>query len=167
MCIALSTTVAHNIIQNRASNFPSYRTDNRHCSDDVYLREGGADVPQLRTAGFCWSNVLPLAVQLLTATSAYELEKRCYCSPQQCYLHCLRTITGQIWCSPGRNGSNGKQFAALSKVTVNKIPTSPVVSDVPRPRGKHTVWWYHLTECVEVVLVSALHQIDLQIYTQR
>ena len=42
MCIALCTTVAHNIAQNRPDNFPSYPPDNHHCSDDVYLREGGS-----------------------------------------------------------------------------------------------------------------------------
>ena len=41
VCIALCTIVAHNIAQNRPDNFPSYPTDNRHCSDDVYLMEGG------------------------------------------------------------------------------------------------------------------------------
>ena len=41
MCIALRTVVAHNIAQNRADNCPSYPPDNHHCSDDVYLREGG------------------------------------------------------------------------------------------------------------------------------
>jgi len=38
--IALCTIVAHNIAQNRPDNFLSYPPDNRHCSDDVYLREG-------------------------------------------------------------------------------------------------------------------------------
>ena len=41
VCIALCTIVAHNIAQNRPDNFPSYPPDNQHCSDDVYLREGG------------------------------------------------------------------------------------------------------------------------------
>jgi len=41
VCIALCTTVAHNIAQNRPDNFPSYPPDNHHCSDDGYLREGG------------------------------------------------------------------------------------------------------------------------------
>jgi len=41
VCIALCTTVAHNIGRNRPDNFPSYPPDNHHCSDDVYLREGG------------------------------------------------------------------------------------------------------------------------------
>ena len=41
VCIALCTIVMHNIAQNRADNFTSYPPDNRHCSDDVYLREGG------------------------------------------------------------------------------------------------------------------------------
>jgi len=41
VCIALCTIIAHNIAQNRPDNFPSYPLDNHHCSDDVYLREGG------------------------------------------------------------------------------------------------------------------------------
>ena len=40
MCV-LCTTVTHNIAQNRPDNFSPYRLDNHHCSDDVYLREGG------------------------------------------------------------------------------------------------------------------------------
>ena len=43
VCIALCTIVAHNIAQNRPDNFPHYPPDNHHCSDDVYLREGGKD----------------------------------------------------------------------------------------------------------------------------
>ena len=43
MCIALCTIVAHNIVQNRPDSFPSYPPDDHHCSDDVYLREGGAN----------------------------------------------------------------------------------------------------------------------------
>ena len=41
MCIALCTIVAHNTAQNRPDNFSPYPPDNHHCSDDVYLREGG------------------------------------------------------------------------------------------------------------------------------
>ena len=41
VCITLCTTVAHNIAQNRPDNFPYYPPDNHHCSDDVYLTEGG------------------------------------------------------------------------------------------------------------------------------
>jgi len=41
VCIALCTIVAHNIAQNRPDSFPPYPPDNHHCSDDVYLREGG------------------------------------------------------------------------------------------------------------------------------
>jgi len=42
-CIALCTIVVHNMptAQNRPDNFLSYPPDNYHCSDDVYLREGG------------------------------------------------------------------------------------------------------------------------------
>ena len=39
--IALCTIVAHNIAQNRPDSFPPYPPDSHHCSDDVYLREGG------------------------------------------------------------------------------------------------------------------------------
>jgi len=39
--MALCTIVAHNIAQNRPDSFPPYPPDNHHCSDDVYLREGG------------------------------------------------------------------------------------------------------------------------------
>jgi len=31
------------------------------------------------------------SMPLLTATSAFGLGRRCWSSPQQCYLHCLRT----------------------------------------------------------------------------
>ena len=41
MCIALCTIVALNIAHNRPDNFPPYPPDNHHCSDDVYLSEGG------------------------------------------------------------------------------------------------------------------------------
>ena len=41
VCIALCTILAHNIAQNRPDSFSRYPSDNHHCSDDVYLREGG------------------------------------------------------------------------------------------------------------------------------
>jgi len=41
VCIALCTIVAHKIAQNRPDNFPRYLPDNHHCSDAVYLKEGG------------------------------------------------------------------------------------------------------------------------------
>jgi len=44
VCIALCRIVAHNIAQNRPDSFPPYPPDNHHCSDDVYLREGGNKV---------------------------------------------------------------------------------------------------------------------------
>jgi len=46
----------------------------------------------LRTRGFCWCKVLP-PTSLLTATSAFGLGRRCWSSPQQCYLHCLHTLS--------------------------------------------------------------------------
>jgi len=39
--ICVCIIVAHNIAQNRPDSFPPYPPDNRHYSDDVYLREGG------------------------------------------------------------------------------------------------------------------------------
>jgi len=41
----MCTIVAHNIAQNRPDSFPPYPPDNHHCSDDVYLREGGECQP--------------------------------------------------------------------------------------------------------------------------
>jgi len=43
VCIALCTIVAHNIAQNRPDSFPPYIPDNHHCSDDVYVMEGGTE----------------------------------------------------------------------------------------------------------------------------
>jgi len=47
VCIALCTIVAHNIAQNIPDSFPPYPPDDHHCSDDVYLREGGSTLLQL------------------------------------------------------------------------------------------------------------------------
>jgi len=47
--IELCTIVAHNIAQNRPDSFPPYPPDNHHCSDDVYLREGGPSWQILNT----------------------------------------------------------------------------------------------------------------------
>ena len=41
VCSSLCTIVAHNTAQNRPDNFPSCPPDNHHCSNNVYLREGG------------------------------------------------------------------------------------------------------------------------------
>ena len=67
VCIALCTIIAHNIVQNRPDNFPSYPPDNHHCSDDVYLREGGLAFRTIQPFSFvnhsvhavvnnCWIN---------------------------------------------------------------------------------------------------------------
>jgi len=55
VCIALCTIVAHNIPQNRPDNFPSCPPDNHHCSDDVYLREGGLNRTE-PTCGWIWAS---------------------------------------------------------------------------------------------------------------
>jgi len=40
--IALCTTFTHNIAQNKPDEiFPVFLPDNHHCTDDVYLRDGG------------------------------------------------------------------------------------------------------------------------------
>jgi len=49
VCIALCTNVAHNTAQNRPDNFPSYPPDSHHCSDDVYLGEGGYNLRDARS----------------------------------------------------------------------------------------------------------------------
>jgi len=41
VCALHCAQLLHNTAHNRADNFPSYSPDNHHCSDDVYLREGG------------------------------------------------------------------------------------------------------------------------------
>ena len=41
VCSSLCTIVAHNTAQNRPDIFPSCPPYNHHCSDDVYLMEGG------------------------------------------------------------------------------------------------------------------------------
>jgi len=53
VCIALCTTVAHNIAQNRSDNFPSYPPNNHHCSDDVCLREGWAELARASRLSRC------------------------------------------------------------------------------------------------------------------
>jgi len=55
VCIALCTIVAHNIAQNRPDSFPPYPPDNQHCSDDVYLREGGFSWCCGKVIFFCFS----------------------------------------------------------------------------------------------------------------
>jgi len=46
-------------------------------------------VPQSRTRGFCWSKVLLL---LPDGNYTFQLGRRCYSSPQQCYMHLLHAI---------------------------------------------------------------------------
>jgi len=58
VCIALCTIVAHNIAQNRPDNFSSYPPDNYHCSNDVYLREGGPHEDEHLTYASCFHYLL-------------------------------------------------------------------------------------------------------------
>jgi len=46
MGIALCKIVVHNSAQNRPDSFPSYTPDNHHCSDDIYLRQGGTIIEE-------------------------------------------------------------------------------------------------------------------------
>jgi len=57
VCIALCTIVAHNIAQNRPDSFPPYPPDNHHCSDDVYVREGGCALIWLAFSNLVMSTV--------------------------------------------------------------------------------------------------------------
>jgi len=71
---ALCTIVAHNIAQNRPDNFPSYPLDNHHCSDDVYLREGGP--ADQRTAGTHHQQVLLQQFDAADALHAQNARRR-------------------------------------------------------------------------------------------
>jgi len=51
VCIALCTIVVHNNAQNRPDSVPPYPPDNHHCSNDVYLREGGVLIHQINPEG--------------------------------------------------------------------------------------------------------------------
>ena len=47
---------------------------------------------QLRTGGFCWCFLsFTASMPLVMATSAFGLGRRCWSSPQHCYLHSLHT----------------------------------------------------------------------------
>ena len=77
MCNALCTIVAHNIAQNRPDSFPPYPPDNHHCSDDVYLREGGEQF--LRQ----YSGSLPVQAYLVnsSAKEAITVHYDCILTP--------------------------------------------------------------------------------------
>jgi len=47
MCVSLCTTIVHNTTQNSSDNLPCYPSDNRHCSDAVYWKEGDVTVDVL------------------------------------------------------------------------------------------------------------------------
>ena len=82
VCSSLCTIVAHNTAQNRPDNFPSCPPDNRHCSDDVYLREGGRPVLEYAcpvwhsglTAGQCnvIENIQKRAICMVYSDTDYE-----------------------------------------------------------------------------------------------
>ena len=79
VCTALCTTVAHNIAQNRPDNCPSYSPGNHHCSDDVYLREGGgffSSVHTSKTIGTPASLQHDTTVYLLSVTGMWCIKPR-------------------------------------------------------------------------------------------
>ena len=87
MCIALCTTVAHNTAQNRPDNFPSYPPDNHHCSDDVYLSEGGKYIhiniilAPSNPVDYCESAIMcSEAVENATGPLLVEIDKPFCCS---------------------------------------------------------------------------------------
>jgi len=115
VCIALCTIVAHNIAQNRPDNFPPYPPDNHHCSDDVYLREGGGERPrdaedsrlachlEIGVKGHSRSaEMLPMTTVNISCTSAFHTDWVCMSIPYtvkattQCvyyYLSSVQTVS--------------------------------------------------------------------------
>ena len=75
VCIALCTIVAYNIAQNIPDSFPSYPQDNHHCSDDVYLREGG--MKHLKADMACTSTVQTLYWCRDHAVAGEPFKKKC------------------------------------------------------------------------------------------
>jgi len=110
VCIALCTIVAHNIAQNRPDSFPPYPPDNHHCSDDVYLMEGGILLEHSFTAH----------MPLLTETSAFGLERRQQSSPQQCFMHCVVPYTLESLISV-RVSSTQESFSLTEIISVVKM----------------------------------------------
>jgi len=91
VCIALCTIVAHNIAQNRPDNFPSYPPDNHHCSDDVYLREGG--LPDEQKQSSCVSHTAKLTLQLSKDTQCKTiLQSSNDTDINYCCAFCISTL---------------------------------------------------------------------------
>ena len=103
VCISLCTIVADNIAQNRPHNFPPYPPDNHHCSDDVYLMEGGNEYDwtvhvwrrcglmsnyfdHLLTIGYWFSRVIIL--QIFYGT---EWPTRCRCANKKLFSLLLQS----------------------------------------------------------------------------
>ena len=111
VCIALCTIIAHNIAQNIPDNFPFYPPDNHHCSDDVYLREGGGIIAGLRGYGDwrhvatgCTALVIPKASYKPTGLLYLQARRRHCCHPLnlpppplQPLLWPVRTTSGCTW----------------------------------------------------------------------
>ena len=79
VCIALCTTVAHNIAQNRPDSVPPYPPDNHHCSDDVYLREGSETWPvkkenesTLQSTMIRWTSCIQVTDRFLRNTEQWQ-----------------------------------------------------------------------------------------------
>jgi len=98
--------IAHNIQQNRPDNFPSYPPDNHHCSDDVYLREGGALEGGTAATALSWWHCYRMAedIQLVNALDnnnnnpmGYVCVCVCVCEYWYIVAKCLKWSSWFFW----------------------------------------------------------------------
>ena len=84
VCIALCTIVAHNIAQNRPDSFSPYPPDNHHCSDDVYLREGGISSSRSSSSRLVAPSVVSFSQQTMAIHTHF-----CPSSYSNCLFMCI------------------------------------------------------------------------------
>ena len=84
---------------------------------------------QLRTRGFCWSEVLLIACPCwLTTSTFWTREKTQECSSQRCYLHCLlRTFANSLQC----------KWKLSARCLVHTERVGDVVASKSRHKGSH------------------------------
>jgi len=117
VCIALCTTVAHNIAQNRPDNFPPYPPDNHHCSDDVYLREG-ANQPTMCRSHFKSQCISCRCVTICLSLSVH-LSVTSWCSTETAKCRITKKLCKTEMGSPPTKAPNaGWQFEMWSVVNL-------------------------------------------------